>query len=242
MCDYFFQTDCLGEEGLRLLPDKCVDMVLCDPPYGVTSRNSWDVPLDLNALFAELDRIVKPKACVVFFSQGMLTADLMRGPWSRYWRYNLVWKKNKPRGFLNAKKMPLRYHEDIVVFYKETPLYYPQMIETGKAIHQCTRKSNGSNYGESRGGVNERTGKTDRYPGSVLEFSVVNKPIHPTEKPVDLCEFLILSYTKEEDVVLDMCAGSGTTGVACAKNRRYFIGYEKEENFYNLAKERIMGV
>lgn len=126
-----------------------------------------------------------------------------------------MWKKNKPRGFLNAKKMPLRtnitfVHEDIVVFYKETPAYYPQMVETNKPIHQCMRKSNGSNYGKLEGGVNQRAGKTDRYPGSVLEFAVVNKPIHPTEKPVELCEFLIRSYTKEGDVVLDMCAGSGT--------------------------------
>lgn len=231
--------DCLGDNGLKQIPNECVDMILCDPPYGVTARNSWDVPLDLGELFEQINRITKPNAAVIFFSQGMLTADLMKGPWNKFWRYNLIWEKNKPRGFLNSKKMPLRYHEDIVVFYKKTPIYNPQMIETGNPIHFCNRRSNGTNYGESSGGPNERSGKTDRYPGSVLKFSVVNNPIHPTEKPVELCEFLIRSYTNEGATVLDMCAGSGTTGVACIKNKRFFLGYEKEPDFYNLAVERL---
>lgn len=234
--------DCLNEEGLCRLPNNSIDMILCDPPYGVTSRNEWDVPLDLNNLFVQIDRIVKDDSPVIFFSQGMLTADLMKSSWLKYWRYNLIWKKNKPRGFLNAKKMPLRYHEDIVVFYKKPPIYNPQMIETGKPINSCTRKGNGTNYGESMGGVNERAGKTDRYPGSILEFSVVNNPIHPTEKPLELCEFLINSYSKPEDVVLDMCMGSGTTGVAALKNKRAFLGYEKDQKFYDIAYNRIRDI
>lgn len=235
-------VDCLSDDGLKQIQNKSVDMILCDPPYGVTARNEWDNCLDLNALFKEIDRIIKPNAAVIFFSQGMLTAQLMMGPWKNYWRYNLIWKKNKPRGFLNAKKMPLRYHEDIVVFYKKTPKYNPQMVETGKAINSCTRKPTGTNYSITMGGSNKRAGKTDRYPGSILDFSVVNYPQHPTEKPVDICEFLIKSYTEPDSTVLDMCAGSGTTGVACIKNNRFFFGFEKDKNYYDIAIQRLNDV
>lgn len=232
--------DCLKE--LDRVEDYSVDMVLCDPPYGCTSRNEWDVPIDYDQLFAIFDRVCKPNAAVVMFSQGMHTAKLMTGPWKSHWRYNLIWKKNKPRGFLNSKNQPLRYHEDIVVFYKNPPVYNPQMIEVGLPIHACKRKKTSVNYGEGDGGVNTRAGKTTRYPGSVLEFPVVNseeKPIHPTQKPISLCEFLIRSFSKEGDLVLDPCCGSSSTGVACVRNNRIFYGIEKQEDFYNASVIRL---
>ncbi len=236
-----FNVDCLGKGGLEIIADESVDLILCDPPFGVTARNKWDIPLDLSKLFSEIDRIIKERGAVILFAQGMFTARIMTA-WERYWRYNLVWKKNKPRGFLNAKLMPLRYHEDLVVFYKKLPPYHPQMIKGYNPIHDCKRKETSVNYGVAKGGKNKRAGKTDRYPGSILEFPVVNYPQHPTQKPVELCEFLIKSYSSENDIILDMCMGSGTTGVAAIKLKRQFIGFETEKEYYDIALERLTHV
>ena len=234
--------DCIS--GMTALDASSVDMILCDPPYEQTARNSWDKQIDMESMFEQVARVSKPRAAVVFFAQGMYTAQLMMGPWQKHWRYNLIWKKNKPRGFLNAKKMPLRYHEDIVVFYRGLPVYNPQMVETGKPINACTRKTTGSNYRETKGGFNERAGRTDRYPGSVLSFPVLNaeeKPVHPTQKPLSLCEFLVRSYSKPGDLILDMCAGSGTTAVACLRSGRRFVGFENNRGYYDKAMARIDG-
>ena len=239
----FRRADALGSRGMKSLDRSCADMVLCDPPYGVTARNKWDTRLDIDALFDCIDHIAKPDAAVIFFSQGMLTAELMTGPWTRYWRYNLVWKKNKPRGFLNSKRMPLRYHEDIVIFYRTLPTYNPQMIETGRPVHACTRKETSKNYGLSQGGENLRAGRTTRYPGSVLEFSVLNandpERVHETQKPVNLCEFLIRSFTDEEGLVVDPCAGSGTTAVAARNCGRRYVCFEKDREIFLSAKMRL---
>lgn len=229
-------------KGLQCIPDKSIDMILVDPPYEVTTRNEWDIKLNMEIIFKHIDRIVKDNAVVVMFSQGFFTAELMNA-WKNNWRYNLIWKKNKPRGFLNSKKMPLRYHEDIVVFYKKLPVYNPQMIKSDKPIHGCTRKVTSINYGHGEGGANNRKGRTDRYPGSVLEFPVLNAEdkdrIHPTQKPVELCEFLIKSYTDPGSLVLDFCAGSATTCIAALRTERRFMGFEKNQEFYKAAVSRI---
>ena len=234
--------DCL--EVLQGLAEHCVDMVLCDPPYGCT-RNPWDTCLDWGRLFGEIERVAKPKAVVVFFSQGMRTAELMMGPWKRHWRYNLIWAKNKVRGALNANRQPLRAHEDIVVFYREAPLYHPQMdaprcMPKGGG-NPRQRASMGNNYGVVQDNTSRRYGADDRYPTSVLPFSVVNErdTLHPTQKPVGLLSFLIRSYTNPGDTVLDPTMGSGSVGVGCLAEKRCFIGMEKDPTIFRTAEKRL---
>lgn len=223
-----------------------VDMILCDPPFGITSRNAWDKELDLDALFTQIEYVTKPTAAVIFFSQGMLTAKLMTGPWSRYYRYSMVWKYNKPRGFLNAKKRPLIYHGDIVVFYRKQCTYNPQMVTDAPPVHACRRKATSVNYNHGQGGENKRAGATTRYPSSVLHFSVVNAEdpdrFHPTQKPVDLCAYLIDTFTNSGDTICDPCAGSGTTGVAALQQGRCFVGFEMYDEYHEKAHARLQGV
>ena len=235
-------TDCFSPEGLPSIEDGSIDLVICDPPYGITGRNAWDVKLDMQQLLPELFRVIKPTGTIVIFSQGMLTAEIMTIG-QKYWRYNLIWQKNKPRGFLNAKKRPLTYHEDLIIFYKKPGIYHPQMIETGKPVHYCKRKATSSNYGEGEGGVNSRSGKTDRYPGSILSFPVLEardpERIHPTQKPVDLYSFLIKSYSNENNIVLDPCSGSGTAAVAAVLNDRRYICFEKDIDIHQSSVTRL---
>lgn len=234
--------DCL--EVMETFPSNSVNMVLCDPPYGCT-RNKWDIQIDITKLFASIERITKPEAAVIFFAQGMFTADLMNGPWKKYWRYNLVWAKNKVRGAFNAKRQPLRAHEDIVVFYRKPPYYEPQM-DTPRCMpkgggNPPRRTSVGNNYGPVKENTSSRYGAEDRFPTSVLPFPVVNEKdtIHPTQKPVQLLSFLIKSFTKAGDVVLDPTMGSGSTGAACQMENRIFWGIEKDPDVFIVAQNRI---
>ncbi|ALD62018.1 DNA-cytosine methyltransferase [Mollivirus sibericum] len=220
-----------------------VDLVICDPPFGITARNTWDTKLDLDVMFAQLERVTKPEAAVIFFSQGMLTAELMTGPWKRYYRTTLVWRFNKPRGFLNASRRPLVYHCDIVIFYRKQCTYNPQMVASVLPVHGCKRKATSVNYGHAEGGVNKRAGAKDRFPGSVIEFPVVNAEdpdkFHPTQKPVDLCRYLIDTYSNPGDLVVDFCAGSGTTGVAALASGRRFVGFETNADYHARASDRL---
>lgn len=237
----FRHCDCFGEAGLRAVEAGSVRLVLADLPYGATV-NEWDRKLDAAAFFGHLDRICAPEAVVVMFSQGRFTAELMTGPWAKHFRYTLVWSKNKPRGFLNAKKQPLRYHEDILVFSRRQGTYNPQMVETGKRIPAYKRQRTGTSYGDTKDPFHQRAGKTDRYPSSILTFPVINaeeKPIHPTQKPLPLVEYLIRTYSNEGDLVLDPCAGSGTTAVACMTTSRRFVGFERDGGYYDLARKRL---
>lgn len=235
--------DCL--DILKTIPNDSIDMVLCDPPYGCT-RNPWDKQLEMETLFAEIERITRPTAAVVFFSQGMLTADLMHGPWKKHWRYNLVWAKNKVRGAFNANRQPLRAHEDIVVFYRRPPTYHPQMdaprcMSKGGG-NPPKRTSSGNNYGTIKESASQRYGAQDRHPTSVLPFPVVNEKdtLHATQKPVDLLVFLIRSFTDPGAMVLDPTMGSGTTGIACRKEDRRFLGIEKDPAIFAIAEKRII--
>jgi site-specific DNA-methyltransferase (adenine-specific) len=229
---------------MKQIPENSINLVICDPPYGCT-RNPWDCQIDLTLLFMEIERVTKENAAVVFFSQGMFTADLMHGPWKKYWRYNLVWAKNKVRGGFNANRQPLRAHEDIVIFYRKSPFYQPQMN-----IARCMpkgggnppkRTSSGSNYGVIKDNISKRYGAEDRFPTSVLLFPVVNEKdcVHATQKPVELLSFLIKSYSTINDLVLDPTMGSGSTGLACYTETRRFIGIEKDPNIFSIAKSRI---
>lgn len=241
-----FECDSLdSERGFgQIIPSGSIDLILTDPPYGVTARNDWDHPVSLDKLFESIQKVLKPNGVVVFFSQGMLTAQLMMGPWKKFWRYNLIWVKNKPRGFLNARRCPLRYHEDLVVFYQKQPTYHPQMIQTSHPVHACKRKRTSINYQDAAGGENQRAGQTDRFPGSCLHFPVINAEdsdagLHPTQKPVALCEWIIRSFSNEGDTVLDPFSGSASTGVAALSNRRNFIGFEKDSKFCAVARGRL---
>lgn len=231
--------DCLSV--LSNLPVHSVDMVLADPPYGIT-KNCWDSVIDLDELWGHIERVVKPSGAVVMFSSGMFTARLMESNRSM-WRYNLVWHKTAPTGFLNAKKMPLRSHEDICVFYRKLPTYNPQMgigpRKVSTAQHKRASKRT-TNYGDH--GLTTYD-STERYPTSVLTFASDKQrcALHPTQKPVALCEWLIRTYTNEGDTVLDFCMGSGTTGVAVLKSGRRFVGIEVDEDYYEVAVDRLNG-
>lgn len=239
MMNELLHGNCL--ELMSTIPEKSVDMVLCDLPYGQT-KNLWDQTLPLEYLWNEWHRIIKPNAAVVLFGQGMFTCELMQSN-PKEWRYNLIWKKgDRSSGFLNAEKMPLRNHEDILVFYRQQPVYHPQM-RRGIPLHSRGRigehRFKNSNYGKFREADDSRAGMTDKYPISVIEFDRPHPPIHPTQKPVELLEYLVRMYTDEGALVLDNTMGSGSTGVACVNTKRQFIGIELNEEYFNIAQQRV---
>jgi DNA modification methylase len=226
------QGDCL--ELMSSIDDKSIDLILCDLPYGTTC-NKWDTVIPFDKLWAQYNRIIKDNGAIVLFSQMPFGANLiMSNP--KMFRYEWIWEKERGTGFLNAKKMPLKVHENILVFYKHLPTYNPQM-RTGFKPYTTTNRTNcSSNYGDFQEVVIKSDG--DRYPIDIVE---VNREmgLHPTQKPVALLEYLIKTYTNEGDLVLDNCMGSGSTGVACVNINRDFIGIELDENYFNVAKKRI---
>lgn len=231
--------DCL--ELMNNIPDKSVNCIITDLPYQQTSRNKWDVTIPFEPLWEQYKRIIKDNAAIILFANGMFTAELMMSN-KRMWRYNLIWEKTQPTRFLNAKKMPLRCHEDICIFYKKPPTYNPQKTtgharKVSKAEHKIECK-NTTDYGKH--GLTTYD-STERYPRSVWKFAkdVQKSALHPTQKPLLLLEELVKTYTNENDLVLDSCMGSGTCGVACKNLNRRFIGIEKEEKYFEIAKERI---
>ena len=243
---HLYATDCLcPQHGLRSLNEHSIDLAILDPPYGITA-NAWDVRIDMEALFAGLEHAVKPNGAVIFFSQGRFTADLMTGPWATHWRYNMIWAKNKSRNFFHANRMPLRSHEDIVVFYRRPPTYNAQM-DTPRTMgrgggNPRNRSESGSNYNAPKASVSARYGADDRHPTTVLPFSVVNesRALHPTQKPLALLVFLIRSFSNEGDTVLDACMGVGSSGVAAVGQRRHFVGYEINSAYFRAAQSRIV--
>lgn len=226
--------DCL--ELMKSIPDNSVDMILCDLPYG-TTKNKWDSVISLNELWKQYDRVIKENGAIVLFSQMPFTAQLVNSN-LKLFKYEWVWEKENGTGFLNAKKMPLKIHENILVFYKKLPTYNPQM-RLGFKPYKCKQGSGSENwnYNREQGGyVTENDGK--RYPIDIIEFNR-ESGLHPTQKPITLLEYLIKTYTNEGDLVLDNCMGSGRTGVACVNTNRNFIGMELDERYFNIAKERI---
>jgi site-specific DNA-methyltransferase (adenine-specific) len=241
-----FQGDCL--DVLRQFPDSCVDMVLCDLPYG-TTQNNWDSVIDLDKLWAEYHRIVKPNGAVVLTSQGIFTAKLILSN-EIHFKYKITWEKSKSTNFLNAKKQPLRKHEDICVFYKKQSTYNPQM-SAGCAYDKGIRKNQLSG---SYGDFSPMHVKSDgeRYPTDVIYFKTAESEgevFHPTQKPVALARYLIRTYSNPGDVVLDNAFGSGSFLLAAALEKRVFCGVEKNEysvrfkqealDFIQVAKDRI---
>lgn len=233
--------DCL--EVMKSIPDKSIDMILCDLPYGTTACR-WDVVIPFEPLWEQYERVIKNNGAIVLFGQGLFFIDLVCSN-RKLFKYDLVWNKQLTSGFLNANRMPLRQHEQVAIFYKKPPTYNPQ-FSLGNPLHSKgtaykTKKGKNNNYSEYKQIGDERKGFISKYPTSIL---LIQKPhpsnsIHPTQKPVELCEYLIKTYTNEGETVLDNCIGSGTTGVACKNLNRNFIGIEKEETYFNMAKERI---
>ena len=231
--------DCL--ELMKEIPDRSIDMVLADPPYGTTACK-WDTVIDLVWMWEQLKRVIKPNGAIVLTASQPFTSALVMSNPNKF-RYSLVWDKvNKYTGALNANKMPLRRHEDILVFYEKLPTYNKQMRE-GLPYSSTQTKGHGGHtqYGkntEVRITINEG----GRNPCSVIEIKGDIKKghgLHPTQKPVALMEYLILTYTKESETVLDFTMGSGTTGVACVKTGRRFIGIELDEEYFKIASNRI---
>ena len=227
------QGDCL--ELMKDIPDKSIDLILCDLPYG-TTHNKWDNVIPMEPLWEQYNRIIKEHGAIVLFSQMPFGASLiMSNP--KMFRYEWIWEKNQAVGFLNAKKMPLRKHENILVFYKHLPTYNPQgLIKLDEPIQEEGRANrNGKNYGVAdKSFIRTHT----NYPTDIITFSK-DAGYHPTQKPVDLLEYLIKTYTNEGDVVLDNCMGSGSTGVACKNTNREFIGMELDEKYFKVACERL---
>ena len=226
--------DCLLE--MQEIPSKSIDMVLADPPYGTTACK-WDSVLPLEFMWHELKRITKDNGAIVMTASQPFTTSLVHSNMKMF-RQSLVWEKNKSTGYLNANRMHMRSHEDIVIFYKRLPLYNPQFSE-GKA-YSNSHKAGDS--GDCYGKVSEskRKNVTTRYPRSVIKIDVDMKAeFHPTQKPVALMEYLIATYTNEGDTVLDFTMGSGTTGVAAKRLKRSFIGIELDHHYFNIAESRI---
>lgn len=232
-----YNEDCL--EGMKRIPDGSVDMVLCDLPYG-TTNNKWDSVLDFDTIWKHYNRVLKKNGAVVLFSQGIFTAKLILSN-EKNFKYKIVWVKSRATNFLNAKKQPLRKHEDICIFYRKQPTYNPQMIK-GEPYDKGIRKDpepTNYNYFKPHLLVNK---EGTRYPLDVRYFKTSEsegKVIHPTQKPVALFEYLIKTYTNEGEVVLDNCMGSGTTAVACINTNRNYIGFELDGEYYQKALDRI---
>lgn len=227
-----YNIDCL--EGMKQIPDGSIDAIICDLPHG-TTRNQWDSIIPLDKLWEQYKRIAKPSAPIVLFAQcpfdkvlGASNIPMLKYEW--------IWEKENGTGFLNAKKMPLKIHENILVFYKDLPVYNPQMRQ-GFEPYKCKTGDQGTNYGNYEKVVSISNG--ERYPLTILRFDRDSDGFHPTQKPVDLLRYLVLTYTNEGDIVLDNCMGSGTTAVACIKEKRNFIGFELNTEYYNKAMQRI---
>ena len=233
--------DCL--ELMPLIPDKSVDMILCDLPYGVLNKSNpsakWDSIIPFDKLWVQYERIIKDNGAIILTSQGMFTANLMLSN-PKLWRYNLVWKKgNRISGFLNANRQPMRNHEDVLVFYKQLGIYNPQMT-IGEKNHTRGHGRNNKNgcYGVHKF-ISGEEPTNEKFPISVIDMDKEHPQIHPTQKPVALFEYLIRTYTNEGETVLDNTAGVFTTAIACLNTNRNYIVIEKEQEYFDKGMKRI---
>ena len=233
-----YNEDCLS--GMKQIPDGSIDFIFTDLPYGITN-NSWDVLIPLDELWNEYERIIKDNGCIALWSQSPVDKMLACSNLKLY-RYEWIIEKTKVTGHLNAKKMPMKAHENVLTFYKKLPVYHPQMTTGHPPVHPYTKHTtDGSNYGKTKIGISGG-GSTERYPRDVLEFSwdTQKSKIHSTQKPVAACEYFIRTYTDPGDVVLDTCAGSATTAVAAMHTGRAYICFEKDPEIYEAGIKRIV--
>jgi site-specific DNA-methyltransferase (adenine-specific) len=227
-----YNEDCL--EGMKTIDDKSIDMILCDLPYG-TTQNKWDTIIPLDKLWEEYKRIIKSNGAILLTAQ--MPFNIILGYSNLSWlKYEWIWNKISPTGHLNAKKMPMKKTENILVFYKNLPTYNPQGLKYCPRIKSRSSNSVGSSCYGKHSDIN--ISKFKGYPTNLLEF-MRESGLHPTQKPVKLFEYLICTYTNENDLVLDNCIGSGTTAIAAIKANRNYIGFEKDYNYYQISCERI---
>lgn len=244
--DKIYNEDCL--EGMKRIADGAVDCIITDLPYGVLNEQSeggsWDSIIPLEPMWEQFKRVTKPNAAIVLFCQGMFTAKLMMSQ-PKMWRYNLIWDKVRATGFLNANRMPLRNHEDIAVFYQQLPTYNPQMEALNGRERNHTQghgKHNEKNSCYGKVGRINPTYEDKKHPRSIIVKQAVHcneDQSHPTQKPVDLLRYLILTYSNEGDTILDATIGSGTTAVAALMEKRHFIGFETNKEYFDIAQQRI---
>jgi site-specific DNA-methyltransferase (adenine-specific) len=243
-----YRGECI--EIMSTLPDGCVDMVFADLPYG-TTQNSWDSLIPFDKLWEAYTRVVKEDGAIVLTAQPPFDKVLACSNLKDF-RYEWIWEKNKATGHLNAKKMPMKAHENVLVFYRKLPTYNPQKTVGHKPMNavlprdhipEPDKKRNYNHVDKRLGNVG---GGTDRYPRDVLYFPVINNDdplkFHPTQKPVSLIEYFIKTYSNPGDTILDNCMGSGSTCIACINTEREYIGIEFEEEYYNLAQQWISSV
>jgi site-specific DNA-methyltransferase (adenine-specific) len=234
--------DCL--EKMKDIPGKSIDMILCDLPYGTTSCK-WDVIIPFEPLWAQYKRIIKDRGAIVLFGSEPFSSYLRMSNIKQY-KYDWVWDKKFAASFVNAKRMPLKVHENILVFCTSgvSPVYYPQMIKRDMPIKKGGNKQSKAipiaitqtsiDFG------NNKKVYEEKFPETVIEYNVrEGRGLHPTQKPVALLEYLIKTYTLEGETVLDNCMGSGSTGVACLNTNRKFIGIEKDDKYFEIAKKWI---
>lgn len=227
--------DCL--ELMKNIPDGSVDLILTDPPYGTTSCK-WDNVIPFNPMWEELERIIKPNGAIILFSQQPFTSFLICSN-PNLFRYQYVWDKGYSTGFANANKMPLKQHEDICIFYSKLPKYNPQgLVKIDEKVK--IRRSGGAGEVMGKNGVKGKIYKQTHtnYPTSILKTKK-ERTFHPTGKAVSVLEYLIKTYTQENETVLDFTMGSGSTGVACKNTNRNFIGIELDDNYFEIARNRI---
>ena len=245
MLNQIFNEDCL--EGMKRIPDKSIDMILCDLPYGTTTCK-WDTIIPFEPLWEQYERIIKDDGAIVLTGTQPFTTLLIASN-MKLFKYVHYWNKVKPSSFMNAKNAPMKKIEEVVVFSfgtiangsKRLMKYNPQGLKLSGAKRPAKNNTvpEGSTIGKRPSRKNSYIQKYTNYPNNLIEFSFEKRPIHPTQKPVPLFEYLIKTYTNEGEIVLDNCMGSGTTAIACMNTKRNYIGFEMDETYFNLANKRI---
>lgn len=245
MLNQIVQGDCL--EVMKDIPDESIDMILCDPPYGKT-KMKWDSIIPFAPMWGQYDRIIKTNGVVVLFGVEPFSSKLRLSNLDLY-KYDWVWEKDKPTNFARSNKEPMKYHENIMIFYKKQPTFNKQLISRSEGGKLRTKTGVNHNNRKIQGSDKTYSGKTQitfynenlKNPSTIIYFNTGRRQdlIHPTQKPTELFEYLIKTYTNEGEIVLDNCIGSGTTAVACINTNRNFIGIELDEEYYKIATERI---
>ena len=230
-----YNEDCL--EGMQRIPDKSIDMILCDLPYGTTACK-WDTIIPFGPLWEQYERIIKDNGAIILTADEPFTSQLINSNIKKF-RYKWIWEKPYTTGFMNANKMPLKNIEDVLVFYKKLPTYNPQGVTRVNKKRNRRKDKETTIYNDMGLKEGEYTRRLTNYPNQIIKTNKKEFGLHPTQKPVALFEYLIKTYTNEGETVLDNCIGSGTTAIACINTNRNYIGFELDKQYCEIANERI---